>query len=111
MNLSSQPSLTTNRSHVFRMIGALPGAVSACKVALCVAGFGNFKSYGHSFICSKQALPTRANIVVHVEFERLGDELCQVSFRKFGEHVTSVQHEMLHKRLSRVQTLLQAKAA
>lgn len=112
MNSSNQQiSLTTNQTHVFRMIGGVAAAISECKVAMSVAGFGDFKSYGHSFMCSKQVDRSRAKIVVYVQLEPLTQELCEVSFRKFGEHVSTLHQEIFRKRLNKVQTQLETKAA
>jgi hypothetical protein len=75
------------------------------------AGFGDFKSYGYSFLCARQVEKSRAKVVVYVEVEFLNQELCEVSFRKFGEHVSTLHKEMLLKRLNSVQMRLETKAA
>lgn len=106
-----QPMIAKKESHVFRMIGAIANVVSTCKATMAAAGFAEFNSYGHSFVCSRQLEASTSRLMIYVECAALSKELCEISFQKFETGMPSVHSEMIHKRLDRIQSALEIKVA
>ncbi len=103
--------LKKKESHVFRMIGALVDVISTCKATMAAAGFAEFTSYGHSFVCSRQLEASTSRLMVYVECVVLTSDLCEISFQKFETGVPTVHSQMIHKRLNKIQSALEMKVA
>ncbi|CAN5540448.1 hypothetical protein BH10CYA1_BH10CYA1_18500 [soil metagenome] len=103
--------LKKSESHVFRMLGATADVISTCKATMSAAGFSEFTSYGHSFACYRQLEASQSRLMIYVNCAALSQDLCEISFQKVETGMPSVHSQMIHRRLDKIQSILETKVA
>lgn len=104
-------SFVSGPEHVFRMIGSRESVTTSCKRMLAGAGFTKFTSYDSNFACTRQMnVVSGGELMLFVRLEMLGAELYEVTFQKADSSLTTVHNQMIHNRLSRVQSALEMAA-